>query len=207
MPEAKNDRLVWVDCEMTGLDLERDELVEVAVVVTDGNLVELDEGMSVVIRPDDLAILDSLEPVVRDMHTASGLLVDIPDGVGLAAASAQIMGYVTSHVPEARRAPLAGSSIYVDRGFIAKHLPELDRHLHYRLIDVSSVKELARRWYPRAYFNAPAKNGNHRALADIRESIAELRYYRETVFVPAPGPTTEQARTAAANHVKSPPEP
>lgn len=206
MPEAKNDRLVWVDCEMTGLDLGRDELVEVAVVVTDGGLVELDEGMSVVIRPADLSVLEDMEQVVLDMHTASGLLADIPDGVSLAEAGSQVMAYVTKHVPEARRAPLAGSSVYVDRGFIARYLPELDQHLHYRLIDVSSVKELARRWYPRAYFNAPAKNGNHRALADIRESIAELRYYRETVFVGQPGPTTEQARAAATRHIVVPPE-
>jgi oligoribonuclease len=201
MPETRNDRLVWIDCEMTGLDPSRDELVEIAVIVTDGNLVELDGGMSTVIRPSDLTMLERMEQVVIDMHTASGLLGEIPNGVSLDQAGDQVMAYVRAHVPDPRKAPLAGSSVYVDRAFVARYLPELDQHLHYRLIDVSSIKELARRWYPRAYFNAPAKVGNHRALADIRESIAELRYYRSTLFVPEPGPTTLQAREAAAEHV------
>lgn len=200
MPEARNDRLVWIDCEMTGLDLERDVLVEVAAIVTDANLNELDSGVSVVICPEDLSILDGMEQVVVEMHTHSGLLAEIPAGIGLAQAQDLVLEYVRSHVPDPRRAPLAGSSVYVDRMFLAKYMPEVDAHLHYRLLDVSSIKELARRWYPRAYFNSPEKTGNHRALADIRESVAELRYYRQTVFVPEPGPTTEAARAAAAGH-------
>jgi oligoribonuclease len=200
VPES-NDRLVWVDLEMTGLDPARDEIVEIAAIVTDAELVELDAGISFVVRPPDLAILEGMDQVVVDMHTSSGLLSDIPGGIPLAEAGAAVLAYVRGHVPQPRKAPLAGSSVYVDRGFLARHLPELDAHLHYRLVDVSTVKELARRWYPRAYFNAPAKTGGHRALADIRESIAELRFYRETLFVPAPGPSTDQARAAATNHV------
>lgn len=201
MPEPRNDRLVWIDCEMTGLDLTRDALVEVAAIVTDGNLNELDGGIDLVIRPADLTLLDQMDQVVTDMHTSSGLLTEIPNGVDLASAATAVLDYVRRHVPEPRKAPLAGSSVYVDRGFLARDMPELDRHMHYRLIDVSSVKELARRWYPRAYFNAPAKTGNHRALADIRESIAELRFYRDTIFVAEPGPSTAAARDAAAAHV------
>lgn len=194
------NRLVWIDCEMTGLDLGKDQLVEVAAVVTDSELNELDAGVDIVIRPVDLTVLDSMEPVVVDMHTKSGLLEDIPGGVTLAAAEAAVVDYVKSHVPEARKAPLAGSSVYVDRGFLARDMPSLDAHLHYRLIDVSSIKELARRWYPRAYFNAPTKTGGHRALADIRESIAELRYYRAAIFS-ADGPTSDDAKALAAEHV------
>jgi len=201
VPDANNDRLVWIDLEMTGLDPVHDQIVEIAAIVTDGGLVELDGGISLVVRPPDLSILDRMEQVVVDMHTTSGLLADIPAGVPLAEAGAAVLDYVKQHVPTARRAPLAGSSVYVDRGFLAAHLPDLDAHLHYRLVDVSSIKELARRWYPRAYFNAPAKTGGHRALADIRESVAELRYYRQVVFVPGPGPSTDQARAAALDHV------
>ena len=198
---AAQDRLVWIDCEMTGLDLTKDQLVEIAVIVTDADLTELDEGVSIIIRPDDLSILEGMDEVVVNMHTDSGLLDLIPSGVSLAEAQEQVMAYVHQHVPEARKAPLAGSSVYVDRGFLARDMPELDAHLHYRLVDVSSVKEIARRWYPRAYFNSPEKKGNHRALGDIRESIAELRYYRDAVFVPPPGPDTESARAAAAGHI------
>ena len=198
---AAQDRLVWIDCEMTGLDLAKDQLVEIAVIVTDADLTELDEGVSIIIRPDDLSILEGMDEVVVNMHTDSGLLDLIPSGVSLAEAQEQVMAYVHQHVPEARKAPLAGSSVYVDRGFLARDMPELDAHLHYRLVDVSSVKEIARRWYPRAYFNSPEKKGNHRALGDIRESIAELRYYRDAVFVPPPGPDTESARAAAAGHI------
>ena len=198
---AAQDRLVWIDCEMTGLDLGKDQLVEIAVIVTDPDLTELDEGVNIIIRPDDLSVLDGMDEVVVKMHTDSGLLDLIPSGVSLAEAQEQVMAYVRKHVPEARKAPLAGSSVYVDRGFLARHMPELDAHLHYRLVDVSSVKEIARRWYPRAYFNSPEKNGNHRALGDIRESIAELRYYRDAVFVPQPGPDTETAKATAAEHV------
>ncbi len=192
---------MWVDCEMTGLDLERDTLVEIAVIVTEADLTEVDEGISLVIRPDDLSVLDGMEDVVREMHTSSGLLPLIPDGVSLDEAQDRVLAYVRQHVPEARRAPLAGSSVYVDRAFLALCMPELDAHLHYRLVDVSSIKELARRWYPRAYFASPEKSGNHRALGDIRESIAELRYYRDAIFVPQPGPDSESARATAAGHV------
>ena len=200
-PTAKaGDRIVWVDCEMTGLDLGSDALVEVACVVTDANLAELDAGITVVIRPPD-APFAAMPEIVRQMHTASGLIEEIPHGIALADAEQAVLEYVKRHVGEARKAPLAGSSVYVDRGFIARDMPELDAWLHYRLIDVSSIKELARRWYPRVYFNSPPKNGNHRALADIRESIAELRYYREAVLIPEPGPNTDAARAIAARHV------
>ena len=198
---AAQDRLVWIDCEMTGLDLAKDQLVEIAVIVTEADLTELDSGISIIIRPDDLSILEGMDPVVVDMHTSSGLLELIPDGIPLAEAEEQVLAYVRQHVPDARKAPLAGSSVYVDRGFLSRDMPELDAHLHYRLVDVSSVKEISRRWYPRAYFNSPEKKGNHRALGDIRESIAELRYYRDAVFVPPPGPDTESARATAAGHV------
>jgi oligoribonuclease len=198
---AAQDRLVWIDCEMTGLDLAKDQLVEIAVIVTDSDLTELDQGINIIIRPEDLSVLDGMDQVVVDMHTSSGLLELIPQGIPLAEAQEQVLAYVRSHVPEARKAPLAGSSVYVDRGFLARDMPELDSHLHYRLVDVSSIKEIARRWYPRAYFNSPEKKGNHRALGDIRESIAELRYYRDAVFVPLPGPDTETAKATAAGHV------
>lgn len=201
MADVKNDRLVWVDLEMTGLDPVRDAIVEIAAIVTDGELTELDAGVSFVVRPPDLSLLAGMDEVVVRMHTESGLLEDIPNGIPLAEAGAAVLAYVRGHAPEARKAPLAGSSVYVDRGFLARYLPELDAHLHYRLVDVSTIKELARRWYPRTYFNAPAKTGGHRALADIRESIAELRYYRQTLFVPAPGLSTDEARVAAEGHV------
>jgi oligoribonuclease len=197
------DRIVWVDCEMTGLDLGSDALVEVACVVTDGELNELDAGVTVVIRPPDEPFA-AMPDVVRDMHTASGLITEIPDGTTLAAAEALVLDYIKSHVPEARKAPLAGSSVYVDRGFIARDMPALDAWLHYRLVDVSSFKELIRRWYPRVYVSAPAKRGNHRALADARESIAELRYYRDTVLVPQPGPDTNASREIATRHLLEP---
>ena len=201
MADARNDRMVWVDLEMTGLDPQHDEIVEMAVIVTDGELAELDGGVSFVVRPPDLAILRGMEDVVVGMHTESGLLAEIPSGLPLAEAGQAALDYVRGHVPEPRKAPLAGSSVYVDRMFLARHLPDLDGYLHYRLVDVSTIKELSRRWYPRTYFNAPAKTGGHRALADIRESIAELRYYRQTVFVAHPGPSTAEARAAAADHV------
>lgn len=186
---------------MTGLNLERDALVEIAVIVTEADLTEIDEGVSLVIRPDNIELLDSMEEVVHTMHTSSGLLEEIPGGVSLTDAEEQVLAYVRKHVPETRRAPLAGSSVYVDRAFLARDMPALDQHLHYRLIDVSAIKELSRRWYPRVYFASPEKNGNHRALGDIRESIAELRYYRDAVFVDQPGPDTESARATAAEHI------
>ena len=201
MADRAPDRLVWVDCEMTGLDLGKDQLVEIAVIVTESDLTELDSGLNIIIRPADMSVLDSMDEVVREMHTTSGLLEEIPNGVTLAEAEEKVLDYVRQHVPDSRKAPLAGSSVYVDRGFLARDMPALDAHLHYRVVDVSSVKELARRWYPRAYFASPEKRGNHRALGDIRESIAELRYYRDAVFVPLPGPDSESARATAAGHV------
>jgi oligoribonuclease len=191
------DRLVWIDCEMTGLDLTNDALVEIACIVTDGALKALDDGIDVLIKPPAEA-LDSMQEVVRDMHTASGLLAELPAGLTLAEAQELVLGYVRGHVPEAHKVPLCGNSIATDRAFLARDMPELDAFLHYRMVDVSSIKELARRWYPRAYFASPEKRGGHRALADIRESIRELQYYREAIFVPEPGPDTATARELAA---------
>ena len=193
------DRLVWIDCEMTGLDLKRDALIEIACLVTDGSLDVLDEGLDLVIKPPPEA-LDQMEDVVREMHTASGLLSELAAGVTLAEAQDQVLSYVRTYISEPRRAPLAGNSIATDRVFIARDMPELDAFLHYRMVDVSSIKELARRWYPRAYFASPPKHGGHRALADITESIQELRYYRDTVFVPPPGPDSLTARRIAARY-------
>jgi oligoribonuclease len=191
------DRLVWIDCEMTGLDLARDALIEISCLVTDSNLVVLDEGINLIIKPPAEA-LDHMEDVVREMHTASGLLAELASGVTLAEAQDQVLAYIRRYVAEPRRVPLAGNSIATDRAFIARDMPELDAFLHYRMIDVSSIKELTRRWYPRTYFASPPKRGGHRALADITESIQELRYYRETVFVPVPGPDSATARQIAA---------
>jgi oligoribonuclease len=185
---------------MTGLDLASDALVEIACVVTDRDLNELDEGIDLVIKPPAEA-LDHMPELVRQMHTTSGLLTELAAGMTLAEAQDQVLGYIRGHVREAGKAPLCGNSIATDRAFLARDLPRLDEYLHYRMIDVSSVKELARRWYPRAYFASPAKVGGHRALADIRESITELRYYREAVFVPMPGPDTARAREIAAKFV------
>ncbi len=182
---------------MTGLDLAADALVEIACIVTDGDLTELDKGIDLIIKPPAEA-LDQMPELVREMHTASGLLTELPGGITLAEAQDQVLGYVRGHVMEQRKAPLCGNSIATDRAFLARDLPRLDEFLHYRMIDVSSIKELARRWYPRAYFASPAKVGGHRALADIKESITELRYYREAVFVPMPGPDTSRARDIAA---------
>lgn len=194
-----HDRIVWIDCEMTGLSLVDDALIEVAALVTDSELTVLGDGVDVVIRPPDAA-LAQMRDVVRQMHTSSGLLEELPEGTTMAEAEEAVLAYVRAHVPDARKAPLAGNSVSTDRGFLARDMPLLEDHLHYRIIDVSSIKELSRRWYPRAYFASPDKNGNHRALADIRESIAELRYYREAVFVPQPGPDSETARKIAARH-------
>ncbi|HEV2344401.1 MAG TPA: oligoribonuclease, partial [Actinocrinis sp.] len=178
-----NDRLVWIDCEMTGLDLTRDALIEVAALVTDSELNILGEGVDVVIKPPARAV-EQMLPIVREMHTASGLLAELPSGMELADAQQRVLKYVRRHVPEARKAPLAGNTIGTDRGFLARDMPDLEGHLHYRVVDVSSIKELVRRWYPRVYFQAPPKTGNHRALGDIKDSIEELRYYRATIFVP-----------------------
>lgn len=195
-----NDRMVWIDCEMTGLSLTDDALIEVAALVTDSELNVLGEGVDIVIRPPDAA-LETMPDVVRQMHTSSGLLDELAGGTTLADAEAQVLAYVREHVKEPGKAPLCGNSVGTDRGFLLRDMAALESYLHYRIVDVSSVKELARRWYPRAYFNSPPKNGNHRALADIKESIAELRYYREAVFVPQPGPDSDTARTIAAKYV------
>ncbi|MFN8045882.1 MAG: oligoribonuclease [Dermatophilaceae bacterium] len=197
---ALTDRIVWIDCEMTGLSLSDDALIEVAALVTDFELNQLGDGVDIVIRPSDAA-LAQMGDFVREMHTGSGLLDALADGTTLKDAQAQVMAYVTEFVPESRKAPLGGNTVATDRGFLARDMPELEAHLHYRIIDVSSIKELSRRWYPRAFFAAPAKNGGHRALADIRESIAELRYYREAVFTEPPGRTSEELRAIAARHV------
>ena len=196
-----NDRLVWIDCEMTGLDIERDALIEIACLVTDAELTLLDEGVDVIIKPPAEA-LAGMPEVVREMHTTSGLLTELPSGITVAEAQDIVLGYVRGHVAEAKKVPLCGNSIATDRWFIARDMPELDAYLHYRMVDVSSIKELARRWYPRAYFASPAKHGGHRALADIKESVQELRYYREAVFVPQPGPDSMTAREIAARYTE-----
>ena len=193
------DRLVWIDCEMTGLDLGTDALVEIACIVTDAELTTADDGIDIIIKPPAEA-LDSMPEVVREMHTASGLLAELSAGITLAEAQEQVLAYIRQHVPESRKVPLCGNSISTDRSFLARDMPELDEFLHYRMVDVSSIKELARRWYPRAYFASPPKHGGHRALADILESIRELRYYREAVFVPQPGPDTATVRKIAARY-------
>ena len=200
---AHTDRIVWIDCEMTGLDLENDALIEVAALVTDFELNQLGDGVDVVIKPE-LAALEQMGDFVRDMHTKSGLLAELDEGVSMEEAQALVLEYVMQHAPEAGKAPLGGNTVSTDRGFLERDMPQLAGHLHYRTIDVSSIKELSRRWYPRAYFNAPAKHGGHRALADIRESIAELRYYREAVFVPAPGPTSNEAQVIAKRYEVGP---
>jgi oligoribonuclease len=197
---SSSDRLVWIDCEMTGLDLEVDELVEIAVVITDYDLNPVDAGLDIVIKPDASA-LESMSDFVRAMHTESGLIEEIPDGISLAEAEYEVLEYVLKHVPDEQKAPLAGNSIGTDRAFLAKFMPRLDGHLHYRNVDVSSIKELAKRWFPRAYFNAPAKDGGHRALADILESIRELQYYRRAVFVADPGLTSQDLQSIAADVV------
>jgi oligoribonuclease len=204
---AGADRLVWVDCEMTGLDLARDALIEIAVVVTDGDLKPLDDGIDIVIHAGD-DLLDSMVAVVRDMHASSGLTDQVrASTVTLGEAERQVLDYVRRFVSEAGTAPLCGNSIATDRGFLARDMPAFDRFLHYRMIDVSSLKELARRWYPRVYFAQPAKGLAHRALADILESIQELDYYRRTIFVPDPGPSIEQAQAIAETLAVNPPEP
>ena len=197
MTDRATQRLVWVDCEMTGLDLTHDALIEVAAIVTDAELVPLDDGVDVIIHVDD-DVLQSMLPVVRDMHASSGLTEAVrASTITLGDAERQIVDYVRGHVPEAKTAPLCGNSIATDRGFLARDMPELDGYLHYRMIDVSSIKELARRWYPKVYFAQPQKGLAHRALADVRESIQELIFYRRTLFVPEPGPTSEEAQAAA----------
>jgi oligoribonuclease len=193
-----SDRLVWIDCEMTGLDLGSDLLVEVAALVTDSELNVLGEGVDVVIGAS-AEQMTRMPDVVREMHAGSGLTDEVlASTVTLQEAEQRVLAYVKEWVPEPKRAPLCGNSIGTDRGFLTRDMGELDEWLHYRMVDVSSIKELARRWYPRVYFNAPKKGGGHRALADILESVQELKYYRAAMFVPQPGPTTEEAAQISA---------
>ncbi|MEJ1087598.1 oligoribonuclease [Microbacterium sp. Mu-80] len=199
---SENDRLVWIDCEMTGLDPAIDELVEIAVVITDFELQPLDPGFQIVIKASEPA-LSHMGEFVTEMHRTSGLLEQIPHGVTLAEAESQTLAYIKRFVPIERKAPLAGNTIGTDRMFLAKYMPQVDQYLHYRNVDVSSVKELSRRWYPRVFFQAPEKHGGHRALADILESIRELHYYRQAVFVAEPGPTSDEAKVISTRTVSS----
>lgn len=194
-----NDRLVWIDCEMTGLDLGADALIEVAALVTDFDLNVLGEGIDVIIAPPPEA-LEQMVPFVHDMHVKSGLLDELSTGTTMADAEERVLAYIKEHCPDGSRPPLAGNTVATDRSFLARDMPGLESFLHYRIVDVSSIKELSRRWFPRAYFNSPAKSGGHRALADIQESIEELRYYRQAVFVPGPGPDADEAKRIAALH-------
>jgi oligoribonuclease len=194
-----SDRLVWIDCEMTGLDIVADALIEVAALVTDFDLNVLGDGVDIVVKPPGEAIAQ-MDPYVRTMHERSGLLDQLDAGVTLAEAEAQVLAYVREHCADGSRPPLAGNTVATDRSFLIRDMPTLEAFLHYRIVDVSSIKELSRRWFPRAYFHAPAKRGNHRALADIQESIEELRYYREAVFVAPPGPDSESAKVLAGKH-------
>jgi oligoribonuclease len=199
--DSATNNLVWIDCEMTGLDLAGDKLIEVAVVVTDSQLNVLDPGLDVIIHAED-ADLAGMADVVTEMHARSGLTEEVrASTVTLEEAAEQVLAYVKRFVPDRRTAPLCGNSIGTDRGFLARDMPELDDHLHYRMIDVSSIKELARRWFPRVYFAQPPKGLAHRALADILESIRELAYYRQTLFVPEPGPDSTAAQAASAQVV------
>lgn len=195
---ADAEKLVWIDLEMTGLDPERHVIVEIACIVTDPNLVPLDEGVSYVVFANE-AQMSEMDDFVIDMHTKSALLPEIPNGISTEDAEQLVLTYIKQHVTEPRKAPLAGSSIYVDRMFLNKYMPTLDNYLHYRLVDVSSIKELARRWYPRAYYASPAKEGNHRALADIADSIRELDFYRKSVFVEGDGPDMKTAKEISAS--------
>jgi len=194
-----SDRLVWIDCEMTGLDIEADALIEVAALVTDFELNVLGEGIDVIIKPSQEA-LDQMVEFVRNMHISSGLLTELDNGLTMQEAEEQVLTFIREHCKDGSRPPLAGNTVATDRTFLLRDMPTLESFLHYRIVDVSSIKELARRWYPRASFNSPAKSGNHRALADIQESIEELRYYRAAVFVPPPGPDASAAKALAAKH-------
>ncbi len=194
---AEGSRLIWIDCEMTGLDVFHDELVEISVVPTDFNLNVLDNGIDYIIKPSQAAV-DHMNDFVRDMHTRSGLIAEWENGLSLADAEAKVIDYVTRFTPDGVRPLLAGNSIGSDKKFLEHYMPNLIEHLHYRVVDVSTIKELSRRWYPAVYTHKPAKNGGHRALADIIESIDELRYYRSTLFVPTPGPDDAAAADAAA---------
>ena len=194
-----NERLVWIDCEMTGLDFVSDALIEIACVVTDFELNPLGDGVDLVIKPPAGAV-DRMVDFVRTMHERSGLLTELDNGITLEEAESQVLAYVREHCADGSRPPLAGNTVATDRAFIARDMKALDAFLHYRIVDVSSIKELSRRWFPRAYFAAPSKRGNHRALADILESIEELRYYRAAIFVPSPGPESAEAKALAEQH-------
>nr|WP_183377598.1 oligoribonuclease [Hoyosella altamirensis] len=199
-----HDKLVWIDCEMTGLDLSKDKLIEIAALVTDADLNILGEGVDVVIHADD-ADLDAMQPVVAEMHRRSGLTEEVrKSAVTIDEAQELVLEYIRKHVPTSSSAPLAGNSIATDRGFLSRDMPKLDEHLHYRMIDVSSIKELCRRWYPRIYYGQPDKGLAHRALADIRESIRELKFYRRTAFVAAPGPSTTDIAQVAKELMEEP---
>ena len=197
--QASSERIVWIDCEMTGLSLEHDALIEVAALITDYELNQLDEGIDIIIRPPEAA-LKQMNDFVRDMHTTSGLLDVLAEGTSLQEAEDAALAHIKEYVPEAGKAPIGGNTIATDRAFLARDMVALESHLHYRMIDVSSIKELSRRWYPRAYFASPDKNGGHRALADITESIAELRYYREAVFRPQPGLESAELKQIASKY-------
>lgn len=198
MPNAPADQLVWIDCEMTGLDVDRDGLCEIAVIVTDFELSPLHPGFEIVIDPGADA-LANMGDFVRGMHAESGLLPRIASGATVAEAERRVIAYLAEHVTPGRRPIVAGNTIGMDRRFIAKYMPTLEERLHYRSVDVSTIKELARQWYPAAFYGAPEKRGGHRALADIAESIRELAYFRETVLVPVPGPDkTASERIAGA---------
>ena len=194
---TEQPHLVWVDCEMTGLDTANDVLVEIAVLVTDSELNILGNGVDVVIKasPEQIA---GMNEFVTKMHTDSGLLPEIPNGISASEAEELILKYLESVDVAPGKSPLAGNSVYVDRIFISRDMPKLSDYLHYRTIDVSSIKELTRRWFPKVYFNSPAKTGNHRALGDIKDSISELAYYRKTVFVEQPGPQSANIKQIAA---------
>jgi oligoribonuclease len=202
--DGSAEKIVWVDCEMTGLDLERDATIEVAVIVTDSQLNVLGDGLDVIIAPPPEAV-DQMVPLVRNMHESSGLLDALAGGTTLAEAERQILDYVRTWVPEPHKAPLAGNSVSTDRAFLERDMPAFGAHLHYRTIDVSSIKELARRWFPRIYFHSPEKKGGHRALGDILDSIDELRYYRAALFVPEPGPDSDTVRAISEQIVATSP--
>ncbi|TFH57266.1 oligoribonuclease [Glutamicibacter arilaitensis] len=193
---SNSEKIVWIDCEMTGLDLVNDALIEVAVLITDSDLQIVDEGIQVVIKPEPAA-LAQMDDFVRNMHMVSGLLPELENGIAMDEAQRLVIDYIKKHVPEPKKALLGGNSVGTDKNFLARDMPEVIEHLHYRIIDVSTLKELSRRWFPKAHYSAPAKTGNHRALGDIQDSINELRYYRDAIMVPAPGPTSDEARKIA----------
>ncbi|MGO2937267.1 MAG: oligoribonuclease [Glutamicibacter arilaitensis] len=193
---SNSEKIVWIDCEMTGLDLVNDALIEVAVLITDSDLQIVDEGIQVVIKPEPAA-LAQMDDFVRNMHMVSGLLPELENGIAMDEAQRLVIDYIKKHVPEPNKALLGGNSVGTDKNFLARDMPEVIEHLHYRIIDVSTLKELSRRWFPKAHYSAPAKTGNHRALGDIQDSINELRYYRDAIMVPAPGPTSDEAKKIA----------